>query len=97
MFLGLDSVFFYAVDWKGSPERVWSGLIFIGYWALRGIDVDAFYRLQAMVFGKGIDVKTIIFKVLFDQFIYCVIWASPITALFTLGEKQTFQSSDGRR
>ena len=82
VFGGLIPYFFMRWTGRDHLKGFWSGLIFIGYWALRGIDVDAFYRLQAMVFGKGIDVKTIIFKVLFDQFIYCVIWASPITALF---------------
>ena len=58
------------------------GFIFIFYWALRGVDVDAFYRVQAWLFGTDNDWQTIAKKVLFDQFVYCIVWASPVTALF---------------
>ena len=44
--------------------------------------MDAFYRLQAMIFGTGVDWRTIVCKVLVDQFVYCVFWATPVTALF---------------
>ena len=44
--------------------------------------MDAFYRLQAMIFGTGVDWRTIASKVLVDQFVYCVFWATPVTALF---------------
>ena len=42
---------------RGSPLLY--GFIFVIYWAFRGIDVDAFYRLQAMIFGTGVDWRTI--------------------------------------
>tara|TARA_B100001939_G_C16792534_1_gene552006 strand:+ start:94 stop:792 length:699 start_codon:yes stop_codon:yes gene_type:complete len=82
VFGGVIPYLFMQCTGRDPLKGIWSGIIFLIYWALRGIDVDAFYRLQAMIFGTGVDVETIIFKVLFDQFIYCVIWASPITALF---------------
>jgi len=65
---------------RGSPLLY--GFIFVIYWAFRGIDVDAFYRLQAMIFGTGVDWRTIASKVLVDQFVYCFFWATPVTALF---------------
>ena len=43
---------------RGSPLLY--GFIFVIYWAFRGIDVDAFYRLQAMIFGTGVDWRTIV-------------------------------------
>ena len=58
------------------------GVVFVAYWAMRGVDVDAFYRLQAIIFGNGVDWRTIVSKVLIDQFVYCVFWATPVTALF---------------
>ena len=81
-FGGLIPYLFMQLTGRDSLKGLWSGLIFLGYWALRGIDVDAFYRLQAMVFGTEVDLLTIVAKVLVDQFVYCVVWASPITALF---------------
>ena len=81
-FGGLIPYVFMQLTGRDRLKGLGSGVIFLGYWAIRGIDVDAFYRLQALVFGTEVDLLTIVAKVLVDQFIYCVIWASPITALF---------------
>ena len=81
-FGGLIPYVFMQLTGRDRLKGLGSGVIFLWYWAIRGIDVDAFYRLQAMVFGTEVDLLTIIAKVLVDQFVYCVVWASPITALF---------------
>jgi len=78
----LPFVFMRLAGRGGRGSLSLCGLIFVVYWALRGIDVDAFYRLQAIIFGNGVDWLTILCKVLVDQFVYCVFWATPITALF---------------
>ena len=57
-------------------------LFSIFFWLWRGIEVDAFYRLQAELFGSEASIVVVIKKVLADQFIYCVLWASPICAFF---------------
>jgi len=83
LFGGLLPFVFMKLTGRGESESpLLYGSIFVIYWASRGIDVDAFYRLQAMVFGSGVDWRTIALKVLVDQFVYCVFWATPITALF---------------
>ena len=82
IFGGLIPYIFMQLTGRDRLKGFGSGVIFLGYWAIRGIDVDAFYRLQAMVFGTEVDLLTIVAKVLVDQFVYCVVWASPITALF---------------
>ena len=43
-FGGLIPYLFMQMTGRDSLKGLWSGLIFLGYWALRGIDVDAFYR-----------------------------------------------------
>lgn len=58
------------------------GAFFVLYWAARGTEVDAFYRLQSILFGDGLDWVTILTKVLVDQFVYCILWAAPVTAVF---------------
>ena len=73
VFGGVIPYLFMQCTGRDPLKGIWSGIIFLIYWDLRGIDVDAFYRLQAMIFGTGVDAETIIFKVLIDQFIYCVI------------------------
>jgi hypothetical protein len=56
------------------------GAFFVFYWAFRGVEVDAFYRLQSILFGDGLDWPTITTKVLVDQFVYCIVWSAPLTA-----------------
>ena len=90
VFGGVIPYLFMQCTGRDPLKGIWSGIIFLIYWALRGIDVDAFYRLQAMIFGTGVDFKTIISKVLLDQLIYCVIWASPVTALFYTWREASF-------
>ena len=82
IFGGLIPYVFMQLTGRDRLKGLGSGVIFLGYWAIRGIDVDAFYRLQALVFGTEVDLLTIAAKVLVDQLVYCVVWASPITALF---------------
>ncbi len=47
------------------------------FWALHGWLVDAFYRLQAVIFGNSIDAQTIILKTLVDQLIWAPFLAVP--------------------
>lgn len=57
------------------------GLFFVLYWTIRGIEVDALYRFQAWLFGDDAHWKTVMTKVIFDQFVYCPIWSAPLTAI----------------
>ena len=83
LFGGLIPFIFLRLTGKGDKSNLLQyGSIFVLYWAIRGVDVDAFYRLQAMFFGTGVDWRTIVCKVLVDQFVYCIFWATPVTALF---------------
>ncbi|MDF1658293.1 MAG: hypothetical protein P1U58_11825 [Verrucomicrobiales bacterium] len=57
------------------------GLFFLIYWTVRGVEVDALYRAQALLFGDNAEWQTILTKVVVDQFVYCPIWSAPITAI----------------
>ncbi|NCC53680.1 MAG: hypothetical protein EOM20_21075 [Spartobacteria bacterium] len=57
------------------------GLFYILFWAYKGMEVDAFYRLQGLVFGDTGTAPVIIKKVLVDQFIYNPFWAAPSLAV----------------
>ncbi|MEI8093671.1 MAG: hypothetical protein WCG80_05625 [Spirochaetales bacterium] len=53
-----------------------SSLVFlVVFWAYRGLEMDAFYRLQGLMFGNDGSLGSIAAKVLFDQFVYNVFWA----------------------
>lgn len=57
-------------------------LFFVIYWTVRGVEVDALYRLQAWLFGNDARWQTIVTKVAVDQFLYCPFWSAPLTAIF---------------
>ncbi len=52
-------------------------LFFVGFWAYKGVEMDALYRLQAVLFGEQVDVGTVVTKMLFDQLIYNPLFAAP--------------------
>jgi hypothetical protein len=76
--------FFYLWATGRIPKGMVAGYgtFFVFFWAVRGTEVDAFYRLQSILFGDGLDWPTIVTKVFVDQFVYCVFWAAPVTAGF---------------
>jgi len=57
------------------------GVFYILWFGYCGVQVDALYRFQAVLFGEGRDVATIVKKVVVDQFVYNPLWAAPTTAL----------------
>src|SRR5690606_19455881 len=55
------------------------GVFFVLFWAMKGVEVDMFYRFQGWLFGEGVDMKTIACKLAVDQFVYSIIWSTPTT------------------
>lgn len=75
--------FFYM---RAHPETgaryTWvSGLFFMLLWAYKGIEVDYWYRFLAWLIGNDTQVRTVVLKVLIDQFIYCPVWAVVVTVI----------------
>lgn len=54
-------------------------LVLTLFWAYKGLEVSVFYSLQAHWFGEGRDLGTIALKTFVDQFVYCPLFAVPIT------------------
>lgn len=61
----------------GKPTVWMEGLFYAIFWFIKGMEVDAFYRLQAIVWGSDSNFGTIFAKVFVDQFIYNPIWGCP--------------------
>lgn len=61
------------------------------FWGYKGIEVDALYRLQSLVFGNSHAPQIIAVKIFFDQFIYCTFWAVPTTVLPTAWAQAGFR------
>jgi len=67
-------------------------LALTSYWAYKGGEVSLFYRVQAIMFGEGSDFSTIVLKTTFDQFIYCPLFAVPVTWLVYTWAEHRFDS-----
>ena len=73
------------------------GIFVCSVWAYRGAEIDAFYRVQAWLFGSGHDVATIACKVALDMLCYAPLWAQPtMVALYEL-RKYDFNARALRR
>jgi hypothetical protein len=75
-----------------GPELVF----YLLFWAWKGIEVDAFYRLQALAFGTGNDFRTISLKVLVDQLAYAPIISAPVQVLCFLWKDSGFSIAGTR-
>ena len=88
---------FLAMFFRGSvpPRRTFQWFLFFPlFWAFKGVEVDAFYRLQSFFFGASPEFKVVLYKVLVDQFVYCVIWSAPLTAIFYGWKDADFKWTD---
>jgi hypothetical protein len=70
-----------SADGRGSRYDGMQGLALTLFWAYKGLEVDLWYRLQAFTVGSGHTPGIIVLKVFLDQFVYCPIWAVPLTTL----------------
>lgn len=79
LFGGLIPFVYLLLNNGLAPHRNRFGLLifYVVFWGLKGMEVDAFYRLQAEWFGNGNDVATIATKMAVDQFLYSALWAAP--------------------
>ena len=84
--------FAYLFWTKKIPPKliVACALFYPVYWAIRGMEVDALYRMQDWLFGNALNWQTIATKVCVDQFLYCPFWSAPVTAVFYGWKDQGF-------
>ncbi len=66
-----------------TPTRIllYKALFYVLFYAEQGAQVDAFYRLQAVIFGEGTDLQTIVIKTAVDNFIYSTFISAPISGM----------------
>jgi len=67
--------------WRVRRENFANAGFHILLWGGESVVVDALYRLQGHLFGTGGDVATIVTKMAVDQFIYCPLFATPVSIL----------------
>ena len=77
---------------------VWKvGVFYTLFWLWKGVEIDFLYRMQAMLFGEGIDFYTILKKVIVDQLVYNPFYAVICIAVFHLWKDHHFSLSQTRR
>jgi hypothetical protein len=79
-----------------TDQRLSVLLFYVGFWLWKGVEVDAFYRLQAIAFGAESAFATIAKKAAIDQFVYNPLWAAPTQTLFFLWKDSRFSWSVAR-
>ena len=62
-----------------------------------GLVCDAFFRLQSLWFGSGMEVSTLVLKTLVDQFVWTVLVISPVNAIFFFWLGRDFSGRRVRR
>ncbi len=71
-------------------KRMKEFLFYVFFWTYRGIEVDLLYRLQSFFFGNEQVVSVVAKKVIFDQFVYNPLWASPTIMIIYLWKDSDF-------
>ena len=67
---------------RGGIRLGWrQGAFLTAFWAYKGLEIGLFYRLLAWAVGEHPDVRTVILKAFLDQFVYCPVFAVPLTVL----------------
>lgn len=94
LFAGVLPFVFLWLMPKTRPQATWNTFIFtVAFWAYRGLEIDAFYRLQGLLFGTEPTWTTVASKVAVDLFLYNVVWAGNLQLLTYHWKNMGFRSS----
>ena len=66
------------------------GMLLTAFWAYKGLEVEIWYRLLARTVGEGHGAATIVTKASLDQFVYCPLFAVPLTVLVYKWNSEAF-------
>lgn len=67
--------------WRVKRENLGNLAFGVCFWGLMALFVDVFYRVQAMVFGSGVDLATVLKKAVVDQFVFTPFVTIPLTVV----------------
>lgn len=97
LFGGLIPVIYLWLSGRLAKNSLLTAAIFYCvFWAYKGMEVDAFYRLQASWFGTAGDWHTVVTKMLVDQFGYSTFWSAPSIAVIYLWRELGYSFSGAR-
>ena len=72
------------------------GAFLLAFWSYKGFEVDLWYRLMNAAVGPGHDAATIATKTFLDQFVYCPLFAVPVSTLVYAWCEARFDSAEVR-
>lgn len=82
LFGGLIPLLWLKSRPRTLARHTWrEGAALTAFWTYKGWEIDLLYRLLARTVGETPDLPTIIVKMAFDQFVYCPLFAVPVTVL----------------
>jgi len=65
-----------------SARYTWTqGAWITAFWAYKGFEIDLWYRVLARLVGEGNSPGIVVTKMVLDQFVYCPLFAIPVTTL----------------
>lgn len=77
-------------------RKLAEAVFYVFFWAYKGIEIDALYRLQACLFGAQASVAVVSIKVAVDQFIYNTFWGAPSQTAFFVWKDAGFSLAGAR-
>ena len=60
---------------------LWQSAALTAFWAYKGLEVDLWYRVLVRLVGADNSVQTVVTKMFLDQFVYCPLFAVPVTVI----------------
>ncbi len=78
LFAGVIPFIFLQLRRESGSGSTWRTFLFVTvFWGYRGLEIDAFYRLQSLLFGSQPTLETVAAKVACDLFVYNVCVGRP--------------------
>ena len=78
----VPGIFLFAVKPIRPPRPLLTACVYSLWGGLWGVACDGFFTLQAVVFGAGTDVATLVKKTVVDQLVWNVFLCAPLNAVF---------------
>ena len=92
IFIGVIPLLIDQLKPRDHEPLTWASFAFFTlFWLVKGVEVDALYRLQAHVFGHNASLGVVVCKVLVDQLIYVPLYAIPMLVFFYQWEESGFR------
>jgi hypothetical protein len=78
---GLAPWLFLRLTGRASGRDWREPAFYLLFWAFLGVQVDALYRAQGLMFGNEVSLAVLVRKVAFDQFVFTAFWSVPLATV----------------